>query len=110
MVGELILSPILERLEIDPLNPGACGRDWITTHLGAEHLVRNPANSEVVGSVKLAGVKEYETVVSQASDVFRRWRMLPAPKRGQIVREIADALRAHKEDLAALVTLEVGKV
>ncbi len=49
-------------------------------------------------------------MVSEAAEVFEGWRMVPAPKRGQIVREIGDELRACKDDLGALVTLEMGKI
>src|SRR5947209_14951143 len=58
----------------------------------------------------MAGPADYELVVSRASEAFQEWRMLPAPKRGEIVREIGNELRAHKHDLGALVTLEMGKI
>src|SRR5947209_1792274 len=58
----------------------------------------------------MAGPADYELVVSRASEAFLDWRMLPAPKRGEIVREIADELRAHRADLGALVSLEMGKI
>jgi aldehyde dehydrogenase (NAD+) len=58
----------------------------------------------------MAGPADYEAVVARASEAFLYWRMVPAPKRGEIVREIADELRAHKADLGALVTLEMGKI
>ncbi|HEY4873189.1 MAG TPA: aldehyde dehydrogenase family protein, partial [Steroidobacteraceae bacterium] len=51
-----------------------------------------------------------DRVVSEAIEVFARWRMVPAPKRGQIVREIGDELRHFKDDLGTLVTLEMGKI
>ena len=49
-------------------------------------------------------------MTARAAEAFREWRMIPAPKRGEIVREIGDELRAHKADLGALVTLEMGKI
>src|SRR5205814_7923477 len=57
-----------------------------------------------------AGVDDYETVVARAAGAFHDWRMVPAPKRGDIVREIGNELRAHKADLGAMVTLEMGKI
>jgi len=58
----------------------------------------------------MAGPADYETVLARAGDAFLDWRMIPAPKRGEIVRQIADELRAHKAGLGALVTLEMGKI
>jgi aldehyde dehydrogenase (NAD+) len=58
----------------------------------------------------LAGLAEYEQVVKNAEAAFGRWRMLPAPQRGEIVRQVGEALRVHKDDLGRLITLEVGKL
>ncbi len=58
----------------------------------------------------LAAEEDYDEVVYQSAEVFKRWRMVPAPKRGQIVREIGDELRLFKDDLGALVALEMGKI
>jgi aldehyde dehydrogenase (NAD+) len=60
--------------------------------------------------VRMAGPDDYEEVMRRAADAFCDWRVLPAPKRGQIVREIGDELRKHKNDLGALVSLEMGKI
>jgi aldehyde dehydrogenase (NAD+) len=60
--------------------------------------------------VKTVSEAEYDKVVGEAAEVFKRWRAVPAPKRGEIVRQIGDALRAQKDDLGALVTLEMGKI
>jgi aldehyde dehydrogenase (NAD+) len=70
----------------------------------------DPATGEVIASVQLAGRAEYEALVADAQTAFVAWRELPAPKRGEIVRQMGEALRAHKEDLGKLVTLEVGKI
>jgi aldehyde dehydrogenase (NAD+) len=96
MVSELVL-PVLERLGLDELNSG-------------ELISYNPANGEELARVHLASEADYERIVAESTKVFEKWRMLPAPKRGQIVREIGDALRAHKDDLGMLVTLEMGKI
>src|SRR5262249_29433603 len=60
--------------------------------------------------IKTAGAADYELVIQRAQDAFVSWRMMPAPKRGEIVREIGDELRLFKSDLGALVTLEMGKI
>ncbi len=88
---------ILDRLGVPP---GPAG--------GGESV--NPATGEVLGRVKLATSSDYEATVARAQETFQRWRLVPAPQRGLIVREIAEALRSHKQDLGALVSLEMGKI
>jgi aldehyde dehydrogenase (NAD+) len=70
----------------------------------------NPADGAELARVRLASHEDYERTVAKSVEVFERWRMFPAPKRGEIVREIGDELRRHKDDLGALVTLEMGKI
>jgi aldehyde dehydrogenase (NAD+) len=70
----------------------------------------NPADGTELARVRLASADDYERTVAQSLDVFARWRMFPAPKRGEIVREIGDELRRAKDDLGMLVTLETGKI
>jgi aldehyde dehydrogenase (NAD+) len=105
-----VIPEILENLHIEPLNSGACYGDWIANPSGPELTSFNPSTDEPLAKVKMAGVADYELIVARASEAFLDWRMLPAPKRGEIVREIADELRAHKADLGALVSLEMGKI
>ncbi len=75
-----------------------------------EIISLNPANGKALGRVKLASAEDYEKIAENSARVFERWRMLPAPKRGEIVREIGEALRANKDQLGALVTAEMGKI
>jgi aldehyde dehydrogenase (NAD+) len=89
----------LERLGIAPDEAG-----------GASIASLNPADGSELGRVRLASAEAYERTVAHSLDVFERWRMLPAPKRGEIVREIGDELRRFKDDLGTLVTLEMGKI
>lgn len=104
------LTEVLERLEIEPVNSGACYGDWIPNPSGGELESINPATGEALAKVLRAGPADYECVVSRAQAAFSEWRMIPAPKRGEIVREIGNEVRLHKADLAALVTLEMGKI
>ena len=104
------IPEILEKLHIEPLNSGACYGDWIASPSGSELESINPATGEPLAKVMMAGLPDYECVVARAGEAFLDWRMIPAPKRGGIVREIAIELRAHKADLGALVTLEMGKI
>ena len=60
--------------------------------------------------MRLATAPDLEQALSRSQDVFKRWRSLPAPARGEIVRQMGEALRAAKDDLGALVSLEVGKI
>jgi len=77
---------------------------------GNEVISYNPATGAEVGRVQLAAPEDYDVNVARAQQVFERWRMLPAPKRGEIVREIGDELRKAKQELSKLVTLEAGKI
>ena len=104
------IPDILENLHIEAVNSGACYGDWIPHPSGGEFESINPATGEPLAKVLRAGPVDYEYVVAQAHEAFLEWRMVPAPKRGDIVREIGNELRAHKADLGALVTLEMGKI
>lgn len=103
------MSTSLSRLGLQAVNPGAASGGWIQTD-GRVLESLNPATGEVLGAVRLASRADYERVVSEAGRAFREWRMVPAPKRGEIVREIGNALREHKADLGWLITSEVGKL
>ena len=75
-----------------------------------EVVSHNPATGSELGRVPLASIAGYEAVIAKASATFERWRMLPAPQRGEIVRQIGQELRAAKDDLGKLVSLEAGKI
>ena len=100
---------IFAALGLDDVNPGAYAGGWIEPS-GDEINSINPATEEPIAAVKQASLDDYERVVASAEDTFKEWRMLPAPKRGEYVRLLADALRRYKEPLGALVALEMGKI
>jgi aldehyde dehydrogenase (NAD+) len=104
------VEEILNRLGIQPLNSGACGAGWLEAPGGGELRSLNPATGAPIASVAMASASDYDAVMDDASAVFERWRLLPAPKRGEIVRLIGEELRLHKDDLGALVALEMGKI
>ena len=104
------IPDILENLHIEAVNSGACYGDWIPNPSGGEIESLNPATGEPLAKLMRAGPADYECVVARAQEAFLDWRMVPAPKRGEIVREIAGELRVHKADLGALVSLEMGKI
>jgi aldehyde dehydrogenase (NAD+) len=104
------VSEILENLHVEPVNSGACYGEWIAEPSGGELASTSPATGEVLARVRMAGPGDYEAVMEHATAAFLEWRMIPAPKRGEIVREIGNELRVHKQDLGALVSLEMGKI
>jgi aldehyde dehydrogenase (NAD+) len=85
---------ILKDLDIQPANYGATtGSTWGRIHtLGKELVSYSPVTGQPIASVVLAQAHDYETVVSRAKAAFEKFRMMPAPRRGEIVREIGNAL------------------
>src|SRR4051794_5947085 len=90
------LRDILSRLGLESLDPEGAGREMASI---------NPATGLEIGRIRMASRHDYERMAAEATAAFARWRLLPAPRRGQIVREIADELRAAKSALGALVSL-----
>ena len=103
------ISRILDSLGIESENPGAFDGQWIQTH-GERVESLNPATGEPIAAVRMATVDDYERVATVTLEAFREWRTWPAPLRGEIVRQLGEELRHHKEELGQLVALEVGKV
>jgi aldehyde dehydrogenase (NAD+) len=114
MAAEITMSvqtrELLARLGLSEVNSGVCGAEWLEQPSGGELISRNPATGEPIARVRMASAAEYEQVAAETAAVFERWRMLPAPKRGEIVRQVGEELRACKDDLGALVSLEMGKI
>jgi aldehyde dehydrogenase (NAD+) len=104
------VAGILDRLGIQPENSGACWGEWIQRPSGGELVSSSPIDGTELARVHMAGANYYDEVVARANETFLKWRMVPAPKRGLIVREIGDELRRVKDDLGALVTIEMGKI
>jgi aldehyde dehydrogenase (NAD+) len=106
------MNNLLEKLNIQPVNAGACmGPDgWIKDSKGKELISYNPTTGEVLARVIQATPESYEQVASAAQRSFLKWREVPAPRRGEVVRDLANALRELKEPLGDLVTLEMGKI
>jgi aldehyde dehydrogenase (NAD+) len=100
---------LLNVLGVKPENHGACTGTWIKTS-GPEMVSHNPTNEEPIARVLQATAEDYERVIQTAQSAFATWRMMPAPERGQIVRQLGDALREKKEPLGRLVSLEMGKI
>ncbi len=101
---------ILEACGIKDVNSGACWGEWIEKPSGGELEVFTPICGSRLATVLMAGPDDYEQVIGKAQQAFKTWRMLPAPKRGEIIRQLGNALREKKSELGALVTLEMGKI
>jgi len=99
----------LEKLGITNENRGAYCGDWLETS-GAMVDIITPIDGSVIASVRQASADDYERVVAKAAEAFEEWRMVPAPTRGETVRQIGQAFREYKSELGALVTLEMGKI
>ncbi|MBE3589403.1 MAG: aldehyde dehydrogenase family protein [Firmicutes bacterium] len=83
---------------------------WVEAKSGRRTQSINPANGEVLGEVPLSGPEDVEEAVAAAREAFRSWRLVPAPKRGEILYRAAEILRERKEELARMLTREMGKV
>lgn len=100
----------LKNLGIKEKNFGSStGLKWNETTSEDELKIYSPATGEYIASVYQASEKDYENVIKTAEEAFKYWRKVPAPKRGEIVRQIGDKLRKYKQDLGQLVSFEMGK-
>lgn len=102
------IRPMLKTLGINETNDGvSTGKDSFGS--GPTITSHSPADGEVIASVSSATAEDYEKVIQTAANAFNYWRSIPAPKRGEIVRQYGEALREKKEALGALVSYEMGK-
>jgi len=103
---------LLKKCGISDSNFGSCvgGSDWSKTKDAGINTSVNPSNENEIASVFEANISDYETIVKQAQSAFNKWRMVPAPVRGNLVREMGNALRDKKDALGDLVSLEMGKI
>jgi len=101
---------LLNRLGIKSIHSGVTtGTIWLEAQGDSSSSI-SPIDGQEIAKVKNASLEDYELIVKKAQEAFKLWREIPAPHRGEIVRQIGLALRESKEDLARLVTLEMGKV
>jgi aldehyde dehydrogenase (NAD+) len=103
------ISESLKSLGITQKNPGSStGIHWLKS---SESFLSSwsPADGQLIAKVQLSDADSYESIIAQAQIAFEKWRVVPAPQRGEIVREIGNALREVKSDLGKLVSYEMGK-
>lgn len=110
MKQDFDFKEVLKELQLESVNPGVCtGTAWKqTTGKFVESF--SPSDGKLIAGVQQCGVDEYHEVIKTAKEAFKKWRMIPAPKRGEVVRQIGLELRKFKEPLGKLVSYEMGKI
>ncbi|MCF8228689.1 MAG: aldehyde dehydrogenase family protein [Bacteroidales bacterium] len=104
------IQEALKMLGIKEVNPGATtGTEWFDTQ-GDNIESHSPADGQLIGKIKQGTLDDYEKIIARAQEAFKIWRMIPAPKRGEIVRQIGNELRKYKEPLGKLLSYEMGKI
>jgi aldehyde dehydrogenase (NAD+) len=102
------ISETLTRLGLKHNNPGtSTGQEFFSS--GPAIASQSPVDGTSIGSVQTTTAADYEKVIAQAEQAFQYWRAIPAPKRGEIVRQFGEKLRIYKNDLGTLVSYEMGK-
>jgi len=103
------IQEILSQLGIQEINNGAStGGKWFKTR-GERIESYSPVDGRLIATVNAATEVDYEAVILKAQEAFKVWRTIPAPKRGEIVRQLAEKIRFYKEPLGKLVSYEMGK-
>ena len=105
-------SSVLDKLGLKPLNQGACTgpNGWFDEPGAAKLSSFNPATGAELAAVSMVSADGYDRVAAAAQAAFFSWRETPAPRRGELVRDLGQALRDLKEPLGDLVSLEMGKI
>jgi aldehyde dehydrogenase (NAD+) len=98
----------LKALGVQRLNPGVFDGEWSGSGKPLQSF--SPHDGSLLGEVRTASAEEYERAVQRAAAAFEKWKITPAPKRGDVIRQLGNALRDAKEELGMLVTLEAGKI
>ncbi len=99
---------LLKKLGLQEINAGVFCGHW----LGSGPILKSvsPIDGKIIAKVKTATSAQYEQTVNRARAAFEKWKIIPPPKRGEIIRQFGNALREAKKDLGKLVTLETGKI
>lgn len=107
-IADFGIKEALQALGLSDLNKGtSTGSDWFSN--GEPIASYSPVDGEMIGKVTTTSQEDYEKVIDKAAAAFKSWRVLPAPKRGEIVRQFGEELRRLKEPLGKLVSYEMGK-
>ncbi|MCX7638233.1 MAG: aldehyde dehydrogenase family protein [Cyclobacteriaceae bacterium] len=103
------IQKVLQVLGVKSSNPGVMAGKTRLKSAGKKIDSYSPADGNYIGSVESADEKSFQQVIQAAHQAFLEWRMWPAPRRGEVVRQIGEALRKYKEPLGKLVSYEMGK-
>lgn len=106
---ENALKQVQKHCEIKTVNSGIFAGSWSKTENRQKLDSFSPINGQKIGSVTLATKEDYKQVIKAAESIFKQWREIPGPRRGEIIKEISDELANNKESLGLLVSLETGK-
>lgn len=111
VVMENNMQEVLKSLGIEAINPAySTGLEWGGAEGREIREVYSPVDGELIAKVYMATEDDYNAVVEKAQEGFKVWRTIPAPQRGEVVRQMGEALRKHKDALGKLVTYEMGKI
>jgi len=98
----------LDKLGIEDVNLGGYSDKWLGS--GSDLDCITPVDGTLIAKVKQCNPGDYENIMQTSTEVFKKWRMEPAPKRGEVVRKLANAFREHKTSLGKLISWEMGKI
>ncbi len=101
-------TKFLGRLGIEDVNSGGFAGEWLGS--GPDLEVSTPIDGSRIATIKQVTEEEYDQIVSRAHEAFLEWRNVPAPRRGELIRQLGLRLRELKSELGQLVTLEMGKI
>jgi L-aminoadipate-semialdehyde dehydrogenase len=105
-----MIESLLESLGLAGLNDGVRGPAGVERADGPEVESINPSTGRPIARVRMGSVGDYERLADHSRSAFESWRRVPAPRRGEVVRQLGQALREKKRELGMLVTLETGKI
>jgi aldehyde dehydrogenase (NAD+) len=103
------MKSILEKYDLVDEQAGAGSREELKCSGDILQSI-SPIDLQLLGKIRCASVDDYEKIIARATEAFQTWRMIPAPMRGEIVRQIGEVLRDHRKSLAEIISLEVGKI
>ena len=107
-VSTIQIAEVLNQLGVSQENQGtSTGVNWLSSSNYIDSV--SPVDGQLIGKVSTTSKEDYETVMAAATEAFKTWRVMPAPQRGEIVRQFGEKLREKKEALGTLVSYEMGK-
>jgi len=104
------MNDILQALGIGPVNGGGYDGEWIEAPGGPALESVSPVDGKRIAAVNTVSAERCDAIIARAREAFLKWRDWPAPRRGEVVRQLGDAFRRHKKELGALVSWEMGKI